>query len=43
VVGFLLMAAIFLLAQRERVTSPVAGYAPLEVRWVFPREVSPGK
>jgi hypothetical protein len=43
VIGVFLMAAIFLWAQRDRVTSPVPGYAPLEVRSVFPREVSPGK
>ena len=46
-VGVFLMAAIFVWAQRDRlnssVTSPVPGYAPLEVRSVFPREVSPGK
>jgi hypothetical protein len=46
VVGVFLMAAIFLWAQRSgpySVTSPVPGYAPLEVRSVFPREISPGK
>jgi len=42
-VGLFLLAAIFVSAQRDRVTSPVSGYAPLDVRSVFPREVSPGK
>jgi hypothetical protein len=42
-VGLFLLGAIFVSAQRERVTSPVPGYAPLDVRSVFPREVSPGK
>ena len=43
VVGVFLMAAIFMWAQRDRVTSPVPGYTPLEVRSVFPHETSPGK
>lgn len=47
VVGVFLIAAIFMWAQRDRLNpssaSPVPGYAPLEVRSVFPHEVSPGK
>jgi hypothetical protein len=38
-----LTAAAFLLAQRERVTGVVREPVRLEVRSVFPREVSPGK
>lgn len=37
--GFILIAALFLWAQRERL--PPA-YTPFEVRSVFPRQVSPG-
>ncbi len=43
--ALLITAAAFLWAQRERFALPGAapGYAPFEVRAVFPREVSPGK
>ena len=40
-VGVFLMAAIFLWAQRDRIAP--GSYAQLEVRSVFPREISPGK
>jgi hypothetical protein len=43
VVGVLLMAAIFVWAQRDRVTPSASGYVQFEVRSVFPRETSPGK
>ncbi len=42
-VGVLLIAAIFVWAQRDRNAQPGTGYVQFEVRSVFPRETSPGK
>jgi hypothetical protein len=44
-VGLLFMSAVFVWAQRERIfgTVVVPEYVKMEVRSVFPREISPGK
>lgn len=42
-VGILLVAAIFVWAQRERSSQQGPAYVQFEVRSVFPRETSPGK
>jgi hypothetical protein len=41
--GVLLMVAIFVWAQRDRLAQPLPGYLSFEVRSVFPHEISPGK